>query len=246
MSDLYSWPADMWLDDMWLDDMFTAEEPLFPPSNDQATPDPILSTPTYGMDHEVDIPTASAIISLDYVDVVHSVPPTLSPSPPKTTAALPETVFFNLEQEAPSSLQSSKRKYPMVTATHLPVVSDSSDNEDMTTRSPKRQRKVQPAAKSVVLVPADADILLGRGKPFQNHVGNQRMLRLVDKYRERYFKSERKEKHDIVEEVMGIISGSGGRFLRRVDYENYWIEVSHTIAYRKVGHAFRSKVRKNT
>jgi hypothetical protein len=33
--------------------------------------------------------------------------------------------------------------------------------------------------------------------------------------------------------------------LRRVDYEHYWIEVSHPIAYRKVGHAFRSKARTN-
>jgi len=101
------------------------------------------------------------------------------------------------------------------------------------------------AGKTRVVLPADADILLGRGKPFQNHAGNQRMLTLVDKYRERYQQAERKEKHDIVEEVMGIISGSAGRFLRRVDYENYWIEVSHAIAYRKVGHAFRSKARKN-
>jgi hypothetical protein len=70
------------------------------------------------------------------------------------------------------------------------------------------------------------------------------MLVLVDKYRDRYQRAERKEKHDIVEEVMGIIGGSGGRFLRRVDYENYWVEVGHSIAYRKVGHAFRSKARK--
>ncbi|CAJ1952278.1 unnamed protein product [Cylindrotheca closterium] len=95
-----------------------------------------------------------------------------------------------------------------------------------------------------VMVPADVDILLGRGKPFQNHPGNQRMLTLVDKYRDRYQVAERKEKHDIVEEVMGLISGSGGRFLRRVDYENYWVEVAHAVAYRKVGHAFRSKARK--
>jgi len=100
------------------------------------------------------------------------------------------------------------------------------------------------AGKTRVVLPADVDILLGRGKPFQNHPGNQRMLTLVDKYRDRYQTAERKEKHDIVEEVMGIISGSGGRFLRRVDYENYWIEVTHAIAYRKVGHAFRSKARK--
>jgi len=101
------------------------------------------------------------------------------------------------------------------------------------------------AGKTRIVLPADVDILLGRGKPFQNHPGNQRMLSLVDKYKERYQAAERKEKHDIVEEVMGIISGSGGRFLRRVDYENYWVEVNHPIAYRKVGHAFRSKARKS-
>ncbi|KAL3940412.1 MAG: hypothetical protein SGBAC_005044 [Bacillariaceae sp.] len=100
------------------------------------------------------------------------------------------------------------------------------------------------AGKTRVVLPADVDILLGRGKPFQNHPGNQRMLSLVDKYRDRYQTAERKEKHDIVEEVMGLISGSGGRFLRRVDYENYWVAVTHAVAYRKVGHAFRSKARK--
>merc|ERR1711935_1002192 len=148
------------------------------------------------------------------------------------------------EIEAPSPLQLSKRKFPSAAATHL--VSDASDDEDITIRSPKRQRKEQPKVKSIILVPSDVDILLGRGKPFQNHVGNQQMLNLVDKYRQRYHQTERKEKHDIIEKVMGIISGSGGRFLRRVDYENCWVEVSHTIAYRKVGHAFRSKVRKTS
>lgn len=95
-----------------------------------------------------------------------------------------------------------------------------------------------------VVRPTDPDVILGRGKPFQNHPGNQRMLTIVDKYRERYQTAERKEKHDIVEEVMGIITGNGGKFLRRLDYENYWIEVPHAVAYRKVGHAFRSKARK--
>ena len=92
--------------------------------------------------------------------------------------------------------------------------------------------------------PTDHDVLLGRGKPFQNHPGNRKMLGLVDQYRERYQRAERKEKHDIVEEVMELISSNGGRFLRHVDYENQWVEVSHPISYRKVGHAFRSKARK--
>ena len=93
--------------------------------------------------------------------------------------------------------------------------------------------------------PTDSDVLLGRGKPFQNHPGNRMMLSLVDKHRDRYQRAERKEKHDIVEEVMAVIKKADGRFLRRVDYENQWVEVNHAISYRKVGHAFRSKARKN-
>lgn len=94
-----------------------------------------------------------------------------------------------------------------------------------------------------VLATCSSDVLLGRGKPFQCHAGNQKMLDLVDAFRDQYFKAERKGKHTIVEEVMRIIKFNGGRFLSRVDYENYWVEVSHSIAYRKVGHAFRSKAR---
>jgi hypothetical protein len=91
--------------------------------------------------------------------------------------------------------------------------------------------------------PTPVDVLLGRGKPVQSHPGNQWMLRIVDEHRARYLQAERKDKHEIIEEIMRIIQECGGRFLTRVDYENYWIEVSHSIAYRKVGHAFRSKAR---
>lgn len=91
--------------------------------------------------------------------------------------------------------------------------------------------------------PTSLDILLGRGKPVQSHSGNQRMLSIVDENRARYLDSERKVKHQIIEEILKSIKASGGRFLTRVDYENYWVEVNHAVAYRKVGHAFRSKAR---
>ena len=93
--------------------------------------------------------------------------------------------------------------------------------------------------------PSDADVLLGRGKPYQNHPGNRHMLGLVDKFRDQYQRAERKEKHTIVEEVLSVIEAKGGRFLQRADYDNQWVEVNKAISYRKVGHAFRSKARKN-
>ncbi|KAG7348149.1 hypothetical protein IV203_016854 [Nitzschia inconspicua] len=93
--------------------------------------------------------------------------------------------------------------------------------------------------------PNPYDVLLGRGKPFQNHRGNQEMLRVVDSYRSKYHDVERSCKNEIVEEVLRVVKSNGGRFLERIeDFENsYWSEVEHSIAYRKIGHAFRSNAR---
>lgn len=64
-------------------------------------------------------------------------------------------------------------------------------------------------------------------------------------YRAQYHESERAWKHEIIENVLKMIQGKGGRFLERIDdFENScWNEVSRTVAYRKVGHAFRSNAR---
>jgi hypothetical protein len=69
----------------------------------------------------------------------------------------------------------------------------------------------------IVCFPTPVDVLLGRGKPFQSHPGNQRMLRFVEDSREMYLQAERNGKHMIIEEVMGNIRESGGRFLSHVE-----------------------------
>jgi hypothetical protein len=72
------------------------------------------------------------------------------------------------------------------------------------------------------------------------------MLMIVDMYRKRYHESERTFKHEIIEEVLDIIKSKGGRFLERVDdfEKSFWNQVPHRMAYRKVGHAFRSNARR--
>lgn len=67
-------------------------------------------------------------------------------------------------------------------------------------------------------------------------------------YRAKYHESERAYKHDIIEQVLKIVQSNGGRFLERIDdFENsYWSEVTHSVAYRKLGHAFRSNARNLT
>ncbi|KAL3935758.1 MAG: hypothetical protein SGBAC_008788 [Bacillariaceae sp.] len=92
--------------------------------------------------------------------------------------------------------------------------------------------------------PSNDDILLGRGKPFQNHPGNQRMLKIVDEHKERYLSEKRDKKRAIVEEVLDIIQKNGARFLKRIDHGEYWREVESTVSFEKVSHALRSKVRR--
>lgn len=118
-----------------------------------------------------------------------------------------------------------------------------SDQEDVA-ESAQASMMMHKSGTEKVVVPGAADVLLGRGKPFQSHQGNQLMLQLVDQFRSSYLKSDRKGKHVIIEQVLGFIKERGGRFLMRVDYENYWVEVKRSISYRKVGHAFRSKARR--
>jgi hypothetical protein len=99
--------------------------------------------------------------------------------------------------------------------------------------------------------PTRFDIMLGRGRPTQNHPGNQHMREVVDRYRARYDTAERETKRPIVEEVMDEIKRDGGRFLRRKedkkagegDEEDFWVEVNFPVAFEKVSHAFRSKRR---
>ena len=77
------------------------------------------------------------------------------------------------------------------------------------------QQQEAMARRVTIAKPSKNDVILGRGKPFQNWPGNQFMLSLCDCYRERYHSAERAQKNHIIEEVKDIIKGRGGRFLRK-------------------------------
>jgi len=122
--------------------------------------------------------------------------------------------------------------------------SNSSNGLSSLKSNKNNQKQLNPS--KTIKTPNVHDVLLGRGKPFQNHDGNQSMLRIVDMYRKRYHESERAFKHEIIEEVLDIIKSKGGRFLERIDdfEKSFWNQVPHRMAYRKVGHAFRSNARR--
>jgi hypothetical protein len=80
------------------------------------------------------------------------------------------------------------------------------------------------------------DVLLGEGKPFQNHPGNQRLQDLARAYLDEYNVAHSKDAklavaHKILEELVHPSSGGpfGGRFLKRREDKvknGWWEEVT--------------------
>jgi len=147
-----------------------------------------------------------------------------------------------LEATGPPLVASSDTDKKLTSATSHEDSASASTNSHGKDVSRKQQKRKSPH----VLVPGPADILAGRGKPYQSHSGNQHMLALVDDLRAEYLTTSKRGKHALIEHVMSSIRGRGGRFLDRSKDDQYWKEVKQSISYRKVGHAFRSKARRGS
>lgn len=87
-------------------------------------------------------------------------------------------------------------------------------------------------------LPSLNDVLFGRGKRVQNHIGNMQLRSILEKYQERYDATRKKLKPQIAAEVIAVIQKGGGRFLQKEKFG--WREVSQEVALRKVLHTFRS------
>ena len=100
-----------------------------------------------------------------------------------------------------------------------------------------KKNKDQPAPCKSAVRPNNRDVLFGRGKPFQNHPGNRKMLQYIDQYKRQYNESPRDQKRPIVEEIIGILTSNGGRFLRRYNEDvnsTWWTKVPEKVAQEKV------------
>ena len=91
----------------------------------------------------------------------------------------------------------------------------------------------------IVEEPSDIDVLLGRGKPYQSHPGNKRMLQLVKSHKHKYSKLKREFRHAFAESVLDKVYKGGARFLRKEG--NHWIAVNREVAFEKIAHALRNK-----
>ena len=96
--------------------------------------------------------------------------------------------------------------------------------------------------------PGPNDVLLGKGKSFQNHEGNVVFRAIVDQWRPKYDAAPRKsDKSWITNAILKVVQNEkGGRFLDRfkgLDGGVGWLEVDDKRAKEKVALCFRSKRR---
>ena len=86
--------------------------------------------------------------------------------------------------------------------------------------------------------PTNKDVLLGKGRPIQKHVGNIYLRNLVSSLTESYLNADSKStKASLTWKVVSDIKANGGRFLCK-DKEDFWIEASDKEARDKVGKLF--------
>jgi site-specific DNA-cytosine methylase len=100
-----------------------------------------------------------------------------------------------------------------------------------------------------------ADVLLGRGSPTINYVGNVAFRLLIKQRKAEYGASgQHKTKDRVAREIFALIQDKGGRFLRRIDTieleqlgplsstnQKVWVAVYDDVALEKVKQALRDK-----
>ncbi|KAL3926190.1 MAG: hypothetical protein SGBAC_013571 [Bacillariaceae sp.] len=102
----------------------------------------------------------------------------------------------------------------------------------------RRQERLKYPARSTIGVPFFEDVLLGKGTPFQTHAGNQKFRKLVVDRQKEYEKVERGIKRYISQEIVDIIKGNGGLFLKQDGSK--WVPVDNEVAVMKVSNVFRT------
>jgi hypothetical protein len=144
--------------------------------------------------------------------------------------------MIDLDYEVYESDDASKASETNTVATVASATSTNGDSEQN--------------SRSVDAPPGPFDVLFGRGRPFNDHPGNDRMRKIVEAYKARYAAAEKQEKTLITQEVVQIIKNSGkqnGRFLKQQSKgkDAPWFEVSTKEAHKKVGHRLREEKTKS-
>lgn len=81
-----------------------------------------------------------------------------------------------------------------------------------------------------ILFPRANDVLLGRGRPYQEFFGNRMMATMIADMKEEYQASGKNRKTEVTNIVLQRVKQSGGRFLKKTDDTKFWVPATDDVA----------------
>ena len=108
-------------------------------------------------------------------------------------------------------------------------------------RSIEHKRRIEQGSR--ILAPGKLDILLGRGQPMQEWLGNLQLSSTLAANADLHNSTAMNRhgaKNELCDKIVTQIKESGGRFLKREEGAVEWYEVDDTMARVKVSHGFRN------
>ena len=106
-------------------------------------------------------------------------------------------------------------------------------------------RKQEEKDTGIIYYPQPNDVLVGRGRPYQDYSGNQRWIRIIEDHLEMYHKHiDRFAKTCLSMDIVKQVQDYGGRFIERTKSGGAWCEIDDVMAREKTVVAFRSRVNK--
>jgi hypothetical protein len=102
-------------------------------------------------------------------------------------------------------------------------------------------------APNSIIQPTMADVVLGRGRWFQDFPGNVEFRNYLESGAFKYDDADREGKIGITNFIVASLKASGTRFLRLTPIDNgddAWLEVSSKEAYKKVSQFYRTARKK--
>ena len=107
-------------------------------------------------------------------------------------------------------------------------------------RCHEEQRLKDEARTEIIIFPENVDVLLGRGRPYQDFIGNRRFAELIDSQIKRFQSCESQfEKTCVILDVVKQVKNNKGRFLKRNSMG--WEVISDEVARKKAGTTFRTR-----
>ena len=82
---------------------------------------------------------------------------------------------------------------------------------------------------------SDKDVLLGRGRDIQNHIGNVRFRDFLILHQDEYDDAPRNQRREIACNLYNALKADGIRFLQKADNGSGWEEVSAVEGEKKIG-----------